>query len=234
MVFADHPVLNPNKPGKIRRLCNAASKYKEVCLNDKLLAGPVPLHGLIGTIFGFRGGPIALTADIEPMFLQMHVPERDRSCLRFSWRPRTNEPVQIYEHQRLVLGAKSSPTCANSALKRVELDNEREYPIAAKAIQKNFYMDHFIKSVKTPEEAIEVFKQLQTLLSRHGFELKNWISNNDAVTKAIPEVLMSISSTKQVKVEPNTEGSSVLGLQWTVIDDSLQYAEVKTRKIEHL
>ena len=104
----------------------------------------------------------------------------------------------------------------------MELENEKEYPIAAKALQNNFYMDDFIKSVETPEEAIEVFNQLQPLLSRHGFELKKWISNNDAVTKAIPEDLKSISKTKQVEVEHNTEVSSVLGLQWTVIDDSLQ------------
>ena len=32
-----HPVLNPNKPGKVRLVCNAAAKYKDVCLNDKLL-----------------------------------------------------------------------------------------------------------------------------------------------------------------------------------------------------
>ena len=120
-----HPVLNPNKPGKVRRVCNAASKYKEVCLNDTLLAGPDVLHGLIGTISRFREGPIALTADIESMFLQVQVPEQDRSCLRFLWRPRTNEPVQIYECQRHVFGAKSSPFCANCALKRVGLDNER-------------------------------------------------------------------------------------------------------------
>ena len=112
-----HPVLKPNKPGKVRRVCNAASKYKEVCLNDKLLEGPDLQHGLIGTIFRFREGPIALTADIESMFLQVQVPEQDRSCLRFLWRPRTNEPVQIYEYQRHVFGAKSSPTCANYALK---------------------------------------------------------------------------------------------------------------------
>ena len=124
---------------------------------DKLLAGPDLLHGLIGTIFRFREGPIDLTADIESMFLQVQVPEQDRSCLRFLWRPRTNEPVQIYEYQRHVFGAKSSPTCANYTLKRVGLDNEEMYPIAAKAIQNNFYMDDFIKSVETPEEAIEVF-----------------------------------------------------------------------------
>ena len=80
-----HPVLNPNQPGKVRRVCNAAAKYKDVCLNDKLLAGHDLLHGLIGTIFRFREGPIALTADIESMFLQVQVPDRDKSCLRFLW-----------------------------------------------------------------------------------------------------------------------------------------------------
>ena len=93
-------------------------------------------------------------------------------------------------------------------------------------------MDNFIKSVETPEESIEIFNQLQLLLSRHGFDLKKWISNNDAVTEAIPEDLKSISNTKQVEVEPNTEGSSVLGLQWTVIDDSLQVCRGTSKEVE--
>ena len=201
-----HPVLNPNKPGKVRRVCNAAAKYKDVCLNDKLLAGPDLLHGLIGTLFRFREGPIALTADIESRFLQVQVPERDKSCLRLLWRPTVNEPVQIYEYERHVFGAKSSPTCSNYALKQVAIDNEDEFPIAAKTIQNNFYMDDFIKSVEKPEEAIKVFKQLQPLLSKHGFELKKCITNSDAVTTAIPEDLRSISKTKQVEVEPSQEG----------------------------
>ena len=93
-------------------------------------------------------------------------------------------------------------------------------------------MDDFIKSVETPEEAIEIFDQLQPLLSRHGFELKKWVRNNEAVNKAIPEDLKSISNTKQVEVEPNTERSSVLGLQWTVIDDSLQVCRGTNKEIE--
>ena len=63
-----HPVLNPNKPGIVRWFCSAALKYKEVCLNDELLAAADLLHGLGGTIFRFREEPIALTADIESMF----------------------------------------------------------------------------------------------------------------------------------------------------------------------
>ena len=102
------------------------------------------------------------------------------------------------------------------------LDNEEEYPIAARAIQNNIYMDDFIKSLENPEEAIEEFKELQLLLSQHGFELKKWIGNNYAVTEAIQEELKSINNTKQVEEEPNKEGSSVLGIQCTVSDDGLQ------------
>ena len=82
-------------------------------------------------------------------------------------------------------------------------------------------MDDFIKSVETTEEAIKVFKQLQFLLSKHGVELKRWITNSDVVTNANPKDLRSISNTKQVEVEPSKEGSSLLGLQWTITDDSV-------------
>ena len=112
------------------------------------------------------------------------------------------------------------------------LDNEEEYPTVAKAIQNNIYMDDFIKLVETAEESIEVFNQQQPLISQYGFEVKKWISNNDAVTKAIPEDLKSISNTKQVEVEPSPEGLSVLGLQWTVTDDSLQVCRVTNKDVE--
>ena len=171
-----------------------------------------------------------MTADIESLFLQ--VSGQDRSCLRFIRRPRTKEPVQIYKYQRHVFGTENSPICANYASKPVGLVNEKECRIAAKAKQNNFYMDDFIKSIEFPEEAIEVFNQLQPVLSKHGFELKKWISNNDAVTEKIPEDLKSISNTKQVEVEPKTEGSPVLGLQWTVTDDSLQQCRDTNKEVE--
>ena len=49
-----HPVINPHKPEKIRRVCNAAAKYQGVALNDKPLSGPDLLQSLIGIIFRFR------------------------------------------------------------------------------------------------------------------------------------------------------------------------------------
>ena len=77
-----------------------------------------------------------------------------------------NNPVQTYEYLRHVFGAEGTPTSAptkckssptNYALKLCAIDNEDEFSIAAKAIQNNFYMDDFIKSVEAPDEAINVF-----------------------------------------------------------------------------
>ena len=52
------------------------------------------------------------------------------------------------------------------------------------------------------------------------------------MTEENPEDLRSISETKQVEVEPSKVGSSVLGLQWTVTEDSLQVCRGTSNKIE--
>ena len=67
MVFATLflTVLKPNKTSKVRRVCNAASKYKELYLNEKRLAGTDLLHRLIGKTLRFCEGATALTANYE-------------------------------------------------------------------------------------------------------------------------------------------------------------------------
>ncbi|XP_028413784.1 uncharacterized protein LOC114536629 [Dendronephthya gigantea] len=109
-----HPVLNPNKPGKVRRVCDAASKLNGSSLNDHLIAGPDLLNSLIGVFMRFREEKIALSADIEAMFNQVAVPEDDH--------------------------AKCSPTCSNYALLRNAKDNSQLYPETAAAIERTFYM----------------------------------------------------------------------------------------------
>ena len=118
------------------------------------------------------------------------------------------------------------------AMKRVAINNEDRFPSAAKTIQNSFDMDDFIKSVETPEEAVKIFKQLQPLLSKHGFELKKWITNSDVVINPDQEDLRSISNTKQVEVEPSKEDSSVLRLQWKVSDDNPQVCSGTSKEVE--
>ena len=214
-----HPVINPHKPEKVRRVCNAAAKYQGVALNDKLLPGPDLLQSLIGIIFRFREHQIALSADIEAMFLQVAVPKDDSRCLRFLWREDPELRIEVYKYTRHVFGAKSSPTCANYALHQVAKDNAVNDENLVRAVQRNFYMDDFLKSVRTPQEAIEIYQKVRDILIKGGFKLTKWIASDEEVKSHIPETDRSTKVVKTFEAEP--QSSSILGLNWNVDTDSL-------------
>ena len=93
-----YPVVKPHKPENVRRVCNAAAKFRSTSLNDMLLTGPDLLQNLVGIIFRFREHPIALTVDIEAMFLQVKVPPQDCKVLRFTWGDHLDDPISVYEY----------------------------------------------------------------------------------------------------------------------------------------
>ena len=78
-----HPVINPNKPGKVRRVLNGAAKFHSTSLNKSLLTGPDLLQNLIHVLLRFRQHQFAVSADIEGMFLQVGVSDCDQPSLRF-------------------------------------------------------------------------------------------------------------------------------------------------------
>ena len=110
-----HPVVNPNKPGKVRRVLNGASKFHGTSLNKSLLVGPDLLQNLIFVLLRFRQHKYAVSADIEGMFLQVGVLARDQISLRFLWREDTTSDVVVHQYTRHIFGARDSPTCANFA-----------------------------------------------------------------------------------------------------------------------
>ena len=86
-------VTNPNKPGKVRVVFDDAASYKATSLNDQLVTGPDLLNSLVGVIMRFRLHTVAMIADIEAMFFQVRVIEKDHPSLRFLWRsPNRDHP----------------------------------------------------------------------------------------------------------------------------------------------
>ena len=64
-----HPVINPNKPGKVRRVLNGAAKFHSTSLNKSLLTGPDLFQNLSHLLHRFRQYQFAISAEIEGMFL---------------------------------------------------------------------------------------------------------------------------------------------------------------------
>lgn len=57
-------------------------EYKGEAPNKHLLQGPDLSNKLVGVLARFRKEPVAFMADIEAMFLQVHVTEHYRDLLR--------------------------------------------------------------------------------------------------------------------------------------------------------
>ena len=82
-----HPVFNPKKPVKLRIVYNCAASYSGVSLNQVLMQGPHLVNRIVGVLTRFRRKKIAIVANIEAVFYQVRVFQRDRDCLRFLWWP---------------------------------------------------------------------------------------------------------------------------------------------------
>ena len=144
------------------------------------------------------------------MFLQVGVQNHDCRCLQFLCREDPEQRIEVYEYRRHVFGAKSSPTWANYAFNDESI---------VRTVQRNFYMDEFVKSVRTPQEAIEIYQKVRDILIKGGFNLTKWITSDDEVKSQLPE---TDRSTKVVKtIEAESQSSSILGLHWNVDTDSL-------------
>ena len=219
-----HAVINPKKPDKLRVVFDCAAVFGGESLNKHLLQGPNIVSGLLGILLRFRQKPVAITADVEDMFLQVKVPEMDQRALRFLWWPE-GEPRHRAAEYRLTVhpfGAVSSPFCASFALKKTAILYGPEYPAAVtKAVMNSFYVDDCLLSVGTPGEACELVEQLSQLLMRSGFKLTKWLSNNHDVLSTIPASDKS-SSLKELEADA-LPTQRTLGLAWNMETDSFVY-----------
>ena len=136
-----HPVVNPNKPGKVRPVLNGASKFHGTSLNKSLLAGPDLLQNHVFVLLRFRQNHFAVSADIEGMFLQVGVLSEDQPSLRFLWQEIPTAHLVVHHYIRHIFGARDLPTCANYALQRTAMDIHAMSADAASAVLEKFYMD---------------------------------------------------------------------------------------------
>ena len=86
-----------------------------------------------------------------------------------------------------IFGAADSLCAANSTLKRTANDNVKDFDaVTVDTLQRNFYVDNCLKSVHTPDAAIQLASQLVELCARGGFNLTKFMSNDHQVLAKIP------------------------------------------------
>ncbi|XP_074029231.1 uncharacterized protein [Leptinotarsa decemlineata] len=214
-------VVNENKPGKLRFVFDAAAKVEGKCLNDFLLRGPDLLNSLVGVIFKYREKDVAFSADIRDMFHRIVIRKEDRAGQRFLWRNNSNEEPSTYEMKVLIFGSVGSPFSAQYIKNRNALEFQNKYPQAVNGIINRHYMDDYLDSVYTEEEAIRLIKEVIFIHRQGGFELRGWVCNSKEVYRHIPEELRGDEKLLQ---ERNNLSQRILGLKWIPSSDHLAFS----------
>ena len=80
---------------------------------------------------------------------------RNQSINSLLWKEPGSDQLQVLQMDRLAFGDRCSPYVAISVIHRVAEEYGAEHPEVAKGIKENLYMDDYLDSASTTEEAIE-------------------------------------------------------------------------------
>ncbi|XP_062540788.1 uncharacterized protein LOC134208860 [Armigeres subalbatus] len=213
------PVVNPNKPGKLRIVWDAAAKVAGTSLNSFLLTGPDQLTSLPSVLRRFREFRIAVTGDIREMFHQVMVNKDDQQCQRFLWRDGEQRSPDVYAMKVMTFGATCSPSCAQYVKNHNARRCQERYPRAAEAIINEHYVDDMLSSEETEEDAAKLAKDVRFVHAEAGFEIRNWLSNS----KRVLQELEAKPGEKRLNLSSEMGTEKVLGMWWCTASDTFTY-----------
>lgn len=179
---------NANKfPPKFRNVFDASARYFGSSLNENLLKGPDLLVDLTKPLLRMRENQVAFTADIQNMFMQMKICERDQQVQRVLWRESMNEDFRIFVFTSMLFGPVSSPFTSQWVKNETADRFMGIYPKAADTIKSAMYMDDLLTSEKSLNEAIAVAKQCIEIFESINWKLIQFQSNSVEFLKSLPE-----------------------------------------------
>ena len=208
-----HPIWKlESKSTPCRIVFNSSAKYKGKSMNDHLAKGPSLLNSLPGVLLRWRQGRIGFAGDIAKMFHSIDIPVEDQMTHLFLWSEEENVEPDVRAITTVNMGDKPSSTIAQGALQKTAERESVQYPEESKIICDNTYMDDILGSVDTEADMKRVTKNIEAMLSKAGFHVKEWAySFQKGDMKSIQKIMTN---------------EKVLGLQWNPLLDTCVFIEL--------
>ncbi|VDN29658.1 unnamed protein product [Gongylonema pulchrum] len=198
---------------KIRMVFDASAKTNiRKSLNDLLYRGPVLLNDLVEILLRFRPMEIAIICDIEKVYHQLALNEKDQDVTRFLWLKNVDDLTEgknliIFPFRRVPIGVVSSTFLLAAGIKH----HLQSMPSnVAKELERNLYVDNAILEAENPQEANSKCKELKEIFKKAQMNMREFLSNPIQFNKSIPE-----SDRKKEQL------TKVLGIMWNSTTDTL-------------
>lgn len=114
--------------------------------------------------------------------------------------------------KRVTFGVSASSFAANMSVKQNARELAHKFPLAAEAVEENFYVDDCLTGADSIPEAINLHQQLQELLSNGRFLLRKWNSSEPAVIQQIS--MEPRDSIEVLTISDSISYTKTLGLEW--------------------
>ena len=214
----------PTEQQKFRVVYNGALSINGRSLNDMLFRGPIFLQSLVGILVRFRQHAYAVTADIKNMFFQISLHPDDRDMLRFlPFSLDQDDDTGPWRFTVMPYGLVCVPSMAGFCIKYTASKNYANVSLdTIERVNSDFYVDDFITSVTSVEEAKRTIKEATELLATTGFVLTKFSSNcaevlEDTAKENLAPSLKELNLAKDGLPEQKT-----LGMWWNAERDCLE------------
>ncbi|XP_068675693.1 uncharacterized protein [Montipora foliosa] len=253
-----HPSLPDNYELSRKRLENLLKRLRQEpeilkeydsVIKEQLQRGIVevvekPREGGVENIFDvllrFRVNQVALTGDVEKMFLMVGITEKDRDVLRFLWVDdidKSSPETVILRFTRVVFGVSSSPFLLNATIKHHIEQYKEADPEFVEKFLRSIYVDDLIISSGASEvdAAYELYLKSKLRLAEGGFNLRKFVSNSPELTNRIQSNETRKSNADTSSVESGHLQSSQALLEGNVVsEEDKTYAKSMLGGVEEI
>ncbi|XP_028416657.1 uncharacterized protein LOC114540728 [Dendronephthya gigantea] len=151
-----------------------------------VLPGPALQPNLFSVLLGLWTHKIGFMADIEKMFLQIKLAEKDRDVMIWKDMQIGGSPM-TYRMTRVAFGVNCSPLLAIATVQNHAEKFMLEYPGAAKSVLDDMYVYDCLTEADNEEEAVKLQQSMKELMHRAAFNLTKWSSSSEDVLGHIDE-----------------------------------------------
>ncbi len=196
---------------KLRVVFDGSAKTSSnMSINDVLMVDPVVQDDLFSIVTRFRFYKIALSADIEKMYRQVALREKDRDFHPILWRDSSSAKPKHFRFTRVVYGISCSAHLSTRCL--TEIANRTKKSNVEQALRTSFYVDDFLGGAQSVEEAKSLIADLNSELLEYGFPLRKWSSSDSDLIKDLSSELRAEND--DLKLFSEDYKIKALGVSW--------------------
>lgn len=93
------------------------------------------------------------------------------------WRENEDEDLKVYKLNTVTYGTKPASFLAIRAMHQLAADEENHYPLGAKIVKRDFYVDDMLSGGDFVSEVLTIRRKVAAFLERGDFIIRKWCSN---------------------------------------------------------